>query len=1250
MSEENKETDAKLPLKFIHLRIHTDFSLINGLDHVETFCKLAGNESWPALAITDYMNVCGLVRQYEICAKDGVKPIAAVDLNVYDKKTNDVTLITCYAMNEQGYHNICEVMSRAYRRGYLEKFFVPAIELEWFEERNSYDTCFLNEGIIVLLGGRFGAIGKALLTNNQEEVDRLIAFYNKNFPQRAYLELVRTKRPQEEEYILKAVELSEKTDIPVVATNDVMFIKKDEFDYHEIRVAIQQKTRLGDPSRPKIYSAEQYLKSQEEMYELFKDIPEALANTIEIAKRCNVYITLGTLRLPNFPVPKDFKASDELKNRVQDIYNKRDLKNIFADLKKMKKVIEDDPSKIKLGKIDKRSDEEKETEKELAAYLIWMSETGLEERLKLIYPDEEERNRERGEFDERLKMELNVIISMGFPGYFLIVMEFIQWSKANHIPIGPGRGSGAGSLVAYSIKITDINPLKFALLFERFLNPERVSMPDFDIDICMDRRGEVIEHVAKTYGHDAVSQIITFGSMAAKAAIKDVARVLNLSYTFADEVAKLIPAVPGATIDYALGRVFKDGKLKNPELLSQDLVDRYEKEEDVHSLIDTAIHLEGVYKSTGKHAGGVVISPTKIVDYSPLSCAEDGSEPVTQYDKHDIENAGLVKFDFLGLKTLTIIQWAVDMINEKLAKQGKPPVDINNIPLDDKASFDMLLACETTAVFQLESAGMRGLIGKLKPDVFEDMIALVALFRPGPLDSGMVDNFINRKHGVEEIAYPMPEYQHECLKPILEPTYGVVVYQEQVMQLAQALSGYTLGGADMLRRAMGKKIPEEMVRHRAIFVEGAVKLGRDADIAGKIYDIVEKFAGYGFNKSHSAAYAFVAYQTLWLKTHYPAEYLAAIMTGDCGNKEKIVAYVAELNRLGLKIIPPDVNTCDYNFTVNSKGEVVYGMCAINGVGNRPIEEIMRVRKNGPFLDLFDFCARVDLKLFSKGLLETLIWVGAFDNLGPHRGALIDALGDALDYAESRHKDISSGQGDLFADAEGGDPYRPTFKSVPQLPDKVWLEKEKEYLGLYLTGHPIEQYADEIKKYPTTKIKDLLPGGYQERNKVYTTIGYIIESKTFFTKSGKRMGVIKLVDKTGEIEVVGFGETVEKYMHLFKTDTVVMVRGNLKTSFKQPELYNLMANEIISITEARIKYAKFILVKIYEEKVNNVMMKELHNVLENHRHNDFSIKMCYYTDKSCIMMNRRDEIGVLPTDDLLNDLRLVVGKNNVSIEF
>ncbi|MEC8490040.1 MAG: DNA polymerase III subunit alpha, partial [Pseudomonadota bacterium] len=924
------------------------------------------------------------------------------------------------------------------------------IDQEWLAEHS--------EGVIVLSGAQHGDVGVGLMKNNAKILDSALEFYQTHFPDRFYLELIRTGRQGEEDYLHLAVELAELRGLPVVATNEVCFIDREGFDAHEIRVCIHDGYTLDDNRRPKRYSDQQYLRTAEEMVELFSDIPEAIENTVEIAKRCNVTVRLNEYFLPQFPTGG--------------------------------MTTED--------------------------FLVKVSEEGLEERLEFLFPDEEVRKAKRPEYDDRLRIELEVINQMGFPGYFLIVMEFIQWSKDNGIPVGPGRGSGAGSLVAYALKITDLDPLEFDLLFERFLNPERVSMPDFDVDFCMDRRDEVIDHVAELYGRQAVSQIITFGTMAAKAVVRDVGRVLGHPYGFVDRISKLIPPDPGMTLEKA----FK-AEPQLPEV--------YESDEEVKDLIDMARILEGVTRNAGKHAGGVVIAPTTITDFSPLYCDDEGKNPVTQFDKNDVETAGLVKFDFLGLRTLTIIQWAIDMI-----KEGKNvDVDISAIPLEDPKSFRTLQNAETTAVFQLESRGMKELIKRLKPDCFEDIIALVALFRPGPLQSGMVDNFIDRKHGREEISYPDAEYQHECLKEILEPTYGIILYQEQVMQIAQEMAGYSLGGADLLRRAMGKKKPEEMAKQRGTFAEGAKGNNIDPDLAMKIFDLVEKFAGYGFNKSHSAAYALVSYQTLWLKVHYPAEFMAAVMSADMDNTDKIVTLVDECERMGIEILPPDLNAGKYKFTVDSEGRIVYGIGAIKGVGEGPIEAIIEARETqGAFKDLFDFCAKIDIKRVNKRVLEKLVLAGAMDNLGPHRASLMASLPEALAAAGQHAKAESFGQSDMFGllTTEPED-VKQAFADVPEWPEKVWLEGEKDTLGLYLTGHPINQYAEELRYYTDGRLVDLKP---TNKDQMASAVGLVLGVRVMTNKRGRRWAIVTLDDKSARIDVRFFPDMYEQFESVLET--------------------------------------------------------------------------------------------------------------------
>ncbi|MCF5893818.1 DNA polymerase III subunit alpha [Aeromonas veronii] len=1154
--------------RFIHLRVHSDFSMVDGLQKINPIVGAAAANNMPALALTDQMNMCGLVRFYGAAHGKGIKPIVGADFWVQSDELGDEQFrLTLLAMDNDGYQNITLLISRGYQRGHVQGR--PVIDKSWLAEHA--------KGVIVLSGGREGDVGKFLLKGNRQMTEQCVAFYQTHFPDAYYLELLRTGRPDEEVYLHMAVAIATEFELPVVATNEVVFLNADDFDAHEIRVAIHDGYTLMDKRRPRRYSPQQYLRSQEEMAELFADIPEALVNTVEIAKRCNVTVRLGEYFLPNFPTG-DMTTED---------------------------------------------------------FLVAKSKEGLEERLEFLFPDPQVRAERRPEYDERLDIELKVINQMGFPGYFLIVMEFIQWSKDNGIPVGPGRGSGAGSLVAYALKITDLDPLEFDLLFERFLNPERVSMPDFDVDFCMDRRDEVIEHVSDMYGRDAVSQIITFGSMAAKAVVRDVGRVLGHAYGFVDRISKLIPPDPGMTLAKAF-----EAEPKLPEL--------YEQDEEVKDLIDMARRLEGVVRNAGKHAGGVVIAPTKITDFAPLYCDDEGHHPVTQFDKNDVEYAGLVKFDFLGLRTLTIIDWALGMINPRLAKEGKPPVDIAAIPIDDKKSFDLLQRYETTAVFQLESRGMKDLIKRLRPDCFEDMIALVALFRPGPLQSGMVDNFIDRKHGNEAISYPDEKWQHESLKPILEPTYGIILYQEQVMQIAQTLAGYTLGGADMLRRAMGKKKPEEMAKQRAGFEEGAVKNGVDGELAMKIFDLVEKFAGYGFNKSHSAAYALVSYQTLWLKTHFPAEFMAAVMTADMDNTDKIVTLVDECQRMGLTVIPPDVNTGRYRFSVNEDGHIVYGIGAVKGVGEGPIDAILSARdQDGPFRDLFDFCNRVDIKKLNKRVMEKLILSGAMDRLGPHRAALMATLEEAMRAAEQHAKAQAVGQVDMFGVlTEEIDDVKKAFANVPHWPDKVWLEGERETLGLYLTGHPINQYSSELRRYTSGRLCDLHP---TSRDTVTTAAGLVIAARSMVTKRGNKMGIFTLDDRSGRLDVTLFSEALEKYEELMQKDRILVVSGQVSFDDFSGGL-KMSARELLDINDARERFARAIRISLDEQRIDDRFFPRLCEILEPARAGVCPVQVNYRRPGSRVRLTLGTEWRVTPTDQLIDDLRVLLGRERVELVF
>ncbi|WP_297483582.1 DNA polymerase III subunit alpha [uncultured Photobacterium sp.] len=1154
--------------RFIHLRVHSDYSMIDGLAKVKPIVKRATELGMPALALTDFTNLCGLVKFYFAAHDAGMKPIIGADFKVQSQEMGDELFeLTILAANNEGYKNLTLLISEAYQRGHVQH--QPVIDKEWLIKHR--------EGLIILSGGRTGDVGRALLKGNQQLTDTCVAFYQTYFPDNYYLELVRTGRVDEDAYLHFAIELAEKYDLPVVATNDVRLLTADQFDAHEIRVAIHDGYTMVDPNRPKLYSEQQYLRSEDEMCELFADIPEALQNSVEIAKRCNVTVRLGEYFLPNFPT---------------------------GDMS-----IED--------------------------FLVTKSQQGLEERLEFLFPDPAVRAQRRPEYDERLEIELKVVNQMGFPGYFLIVMEFIQWSKDNDVPVGPGRGSGAGSLVAYALKITDLDPLEFDLLFERFLNPERVSMPDFDIDFCMDKRDLVIDHVAEMYGRNAVSQIITFGTMAAKAVIRDVGRVLGHPYGFVDRISKLIPAEPGMTLEKAFE-------------VEPQLGQAYEADEDIRDLIDMCRILEGVTRNAGKHAGGVVISPTTITDFAPLYCDAEGNNPVTQFDKNDVETAGLVKFDFLGLRTLTIIDWALGMINPRRVEQGLEPVNIAAIPMADKKSFDMLQRSESTAVFQLESRGMKDLIKRLQPDCFEDMIALVALFRPGPLQSGMVDNFIDRKHGREAVSYPDEKWQHESLKEILDPTYGIILYQEQVMQIAQVLAGYTLGGADMLRRAMGKKKPSEMAKQRAVFEQGAIDNGVDGELSMKIFDLVEKFAGYGFNKSHSAAYALVSYQTLWLKAHYPAEFMAAVMTADMDNTDKIISLVDECHRMNLKLLPPDVNKGLYRFNVDDEGAVVYGIGAVKGVGEGPIENIISAReKDGHFKDLFDFCARIDTKKVNKRVLEKLIKSGALDRLGPNRAAMLATLDDAIKAATQYHKAQASGQDDLFGVlTEAPEEVEHAYANIAEAPESVWLEGERETLGLYLTGHPINAYISELKHYTTWRLKDAQQTG---RDKVASVAGLVIAARVMTTKRGSRIGLMTLDDRSGRMEVMLFTDALDRYIDLLEKDKIVVVSGQVSFDDFNGGL-RMSAREVLDISEAREKHLRGVAISVTEEQIDEQFFSRFSQVLEPHRAGTVPVHMYYQRSNARAKFTLGTEWRVTPADKLLSDLKMLLGDKQVELEF
>ena len=1144
---------------FIHLRIHTEFSLVDGIVRIKPLVKKLADFAMPAAAITEHSNLFSLVKFYKAAQYAGIKPLVGADVLIFnEEEPSSPSRLCLLACNKKGYVSLTELISKAYQQGQHQG--VPMLKKEWIADNH--------EGLIALSAAMEGDIGLALLAENAELALQCAAYWNNLFQNNFYLELQRVGKAEEERYIKLAVDLAGELDLPVVATNDVRFISKTDFDAHEVRVCIHQGRVLDDSRRPKNYTPQQYLRTAEEMAELFADIPEALANSVEIAKRCNVELTLGENYLPDFPVPAGMTLDSFFKSASQQ---------------------------------------------------------GLEDRLKTYPPIGKgsfEENRQV--YDQRLEIELNVICQMGFPGYFMIVADFIQWAKNNAIPVGPGRGSGAGSLVAYSLKITDLDPIEFDLLFERFLNPERVSMPDFDIDFCMERRDEVIDYVAEHYGRDHVSQIITYGSMAAKAVIRDVGRVMSFAYGFVDRLAKLIPFEIGMTLEKALQE-------------SAELKALYDTEEEVKALVDMARSLEGISRNAGKHAGGVVISPTKLTDFAPLYCEQGGGNLVTQFDKDDVEAVGLVKFDFLGLRTLTIIDWALQTINRKRLESGEAAIDISQIPRDDPASYELLKKAQTTAVFQLESRGMKELIKKLKPDCFDDIIALVALFRPGPLESGMVDDYINVKHGAKA------EYAHPLLKPILNPTNGVILYQEQVMQIAREMAGYTLGGADMLRRAMGKKKPEEMAKQREIFTEGAINNQIDESIATYIFDLMEKFAGYGFNKSHSAAYALVAYQTAWLKAHYPAAFMAAVMSSDMDNTDKVVVLIDECREMNLTLCPPDINISEYRFTVNPINEIVYGIGAIKGVGESAIEDLLKERSsNGPFSGLYDLCKRVDLRKVNRRVLEALIRAGALDSIEANRAAHLAELTTALKVAEQHGKMAQTGQNDLFGlavEVEVSDNQAEAYTSkVDPWTEKEKLEAEKQTLGLFLTGHPIAEYLPELKSITHGNLASLQADAERSKGKMEGRVaGLVVEMRTRQTKQGKMMGFATLDDRTGRLEVAAFSGIYDKYRDLLSKD-------DFTNSLR------LTAEKLYSMEQAREMFARGIILdwQSRDATQNHQFTITLASILKPFCGGQCPVSINYRTPTAKTVIQLGDDWRVKPSDELLIRLLRLLSTETVQV--
>ncbi|MDR2032483.1 MAG: DNA polymerase III subunit alpha, partial [Azoarcus sp.] len=1052
--------DAPAPRspRFVHLRLHTEYSITDGIVQIDQALDAAADDGMPALGISDLANLFGMVRFYKSARGEGIKPIIGADVWIGNERERDKpgrVLLIC--RNREGYRQLCELLTRAWMENKTHGR--AMMQRAWFEDGAA-------SGLLCLSGAQAGDVGQALAGGNAELAGRLAEEWARLFPDAYYIELQRAGHPGAEAYVRQAVQLAGRLGLPVVATHPVQFLRREDFEAHEARVCIAGGYVLADKRRPREFTDEQYFKRQAEMCALFADIPEALENTVEIARRCSLTVQLGKSFLPLFPTPEGMSLDD---------------------------------------------------------YLVREARAGLAARLAQLYPDEAERERQRPRYEERLRFEIETIIQMGFPGYFLIVADFIQWAKDNGVPVGPGRGSGAGSLVAYSLRITDLDPLEYALLFERFLNPERVSMPDFDIDFCQDNRYRVIEYVRSRYGKEAVSQIATFGTMASKAVVRDVGRVLDLPYGLCDRLSKLIPLEGPKPVSLAKAHEMEP---QIGEMMRDD-----NDGESIQKLWSLAQPLEGLARNVGMHAGGVLIAPGKLTDFCPLYIADgDDATPVSQFDKDDVEAVGLVKFDFLGLRNLTIIELALDYI-ERL--EGSRP-DLMSLGFRDPAAYQILKDANTTAIFQVESDGMKKLLRKLAPDRFEDIIAVLALYRPGPLGSGMVDDFILRKKGQQSI-----DYFHPDLKACLEPTYGVIVYQEQVMQISQIIGGYTLGGADMLRRAMGKKKPEEMAKHRGIIAEGAQKKGYDPRLAERLFDLMTKFAEYGFNKSHTAAYAVVTYQTAWLKAHHCAAFMAATLSADLDNTDTIKTFVEDAIGNGLTILPPDVNASDYRFVPVDRKTLRYGLGAVKGVGEPAVQAILAARaREGSFRDLFDFCERIDRRQVNRRVIEALIRAGAMDTLAGHAGRdraqLMASVALAMEAAEQHAANaMQGGLFDLIPEAAGA---AVEFVQVPPWSERERLKEEKTAIGFFLSGHPFNAFRGEVRRFVRRPLAQLSAS----RDPVMLA-GVVMDMRTKVGARGK-MAFVTLDDGTQPREVTIYSEVLDTQRGKIVVDDVLVVEG------------------------------------------------------------------------------------------------------------
>jgi DNA polymerase-3 subunit alpha len=1079
---------------FVHLRLHTEFSIVDSTCRIDDVVQAAADDQQPALAITDLSNLFGAIKFYKAARGKGVQPILGAEIFLEGLGADPLALsrVMVLVQSSQGYLNLSELLARAWTQNMVKTNAV--IKLAWLQE--------LSEGLILLSGAQAGPVGQALVQGDTSRAAEIALQLASIFTHRFYLEIQRAGRPEDNAHVIAAVKLAARLSLPVVATHPVQFLAEDDYESHEARVCISEGEILGNQRRVRKFTRDQYFKSSAEMQALFADVPSALANSVEIAKRCNLSLVLGKPQLPNYPTP-------------------------LTDGKPM--PIED--------------------------YFRLLSVEGLEERLVHLYPDPVKREAERPRYAERLEFEINTILKMGFPGYFLIVGDFINWAKKNGCPVGPGRGSGAGSLVAYSLKITDLDPLQYNLLFERFLNPERVSMPDFDIDFCQTNRDRVIDYVKDKYGRDAVSQIATFGTMAARAAIRDVGRVLDMSYMFCDGISKLIPNKPGQHITI-------DGAIKAEPILAE----RLDKEDEVKTLLALAQKLEGMTRNVGMHAGGVLIAPGKLTDFCPLYQQPGSTSAVSQYDKDDVEAIGLVKFDFLGLATLTILEVAREMIVKR--HKGQENFAYENIPLDDTATYKLFSDGRTESVFQFESRGMQGMLKDARPSRLEDLIALNALYRPGPMD--LIPSFVARKHGREVVEYP-----HPLVEKVLSETYGIMVYQEQVMQTAQVLGGYSLGGADLLRRAMGKKKAEEMAEHRAIFRKGAEANGLSETKADEVFDLMEKFAGYGFNKSHAAAYSLLAYHTGWLKVHFTAEFFCANMTMEMDDTDKLKVLFEDALKFGMTFDPPDVNRGTHRFEPVSDKVIRYGLGAIKGTGQQAIDAIVKAREEGgPFTSLYDFCVRVDRSRLNKRTVEALVKAGAFDSLQRNRASLAASIDRAFDFSTATA--ANANQGGLFDmmgdDAHGSSTQEPELVDVLPWGVKEQLTNEKTAVGFYLSGHLFDAVEREVRLFAKRKIDDLI-----DSREPQLLAGIVSDLRIINGQRGK-LAIFKLDDKSAVMEATADEAMINANRHLLKDDELVIVMAKMQAD-RFSGGYRLSIQQVWDLPSARCRFGKFLRVAV-----------------------------------------------------------------------